>query len=1080
MVLPRKGKGKYMKFLSNRPCIAAVLLLISVSQTSVSPVALDSFGDVNRTGYIPQGIVFTPNGNALAEIAIQASTGLPGFSMYQFSNGSLSGTPQGAFVNATNASLSTGAGVPCLNGVRWLPNTSMAAALFMLNSSTPNSGSLNLNTFNCPTIANGSNATSSPILGNVNASFLNGNLSANCCMDVSADGQYMAITDTIYDGNALSSTLYVLSQEGAVLALAALGNTLPGSISISPVSSAGTYYITVGGLDSTLRAFSFTANTVSALTSLGSVGTSGGGNGNSFAWHPSGRYFIVGTNVPNLQVFTFNGISAPVLLGSALSTASTANAVAWSPNGTYVAVADGANNLKVYSFTGSTPTLAQVGSTVALAGSASGASNLVTWSPNSNFIAVVTTALQVFSFNGTSTPVKIGLNLTTGLSNAISVSWSPNGSYLAVGNNGNNSLQLFTFSTTSTPTIAASGNPLFTNTGASGLFSVSWSPNGNYLAVVDNTNTLLGVYVFSGGTFTQIGGNVATGTGPNTVSWSPNGNYISVTNANGASSTIQTYSFNGYSTPTPIAAGTTPTGNTPRGAWSPIGNYFAVFNGNAATVQAFSWPYNTPLRIGTSLATGTLPTGVAWSPNGNYLVVANSANASSTIQAYSFSTTNTPTTAALGSAVSTGVNSNPYSVAFSPNGNYIAVATEEAGLQVYSFAAGTPVQVGGNASMTGQGGSVSVAWSPNGNYIAVVGQTSPTLQVFSFSGSSTPIQVGSATTGSTPASVSWSPNGNYIAVVNSSPTNTLQVFSFSGRTPVQVGSVGTGASSGPVSVAWSPNGNYLAVANSALASLQLQVYSFSGTTPVLLGAGTTTGTTPFSVAWSPNGNYLVVANQSSNNLTVYYFDGTNTPVLEGSTITTGAGPSSVVWSPNGQFIAAVNQTSATLQLFTAPIFQNGQPLLNQLGNTVSTANPVTSVAFSPNGNYIATAGTGIQLYSFNNAFSYLTTNTTAITLRGSAAATSAISRQCVWSPAGNYLATVLDNATLSVLSFNPSAPTTPTVVASATTMPLPTMCAWSPNGNAYNDNYIVTASALNGGARRLFYFDPFGSTNYYG
>jgi len=55
----------------------------------------------------------------------------------------------------------------------------------------------------------------------------------------------------------------------------------------------------------------------------------------------------------------------------------------------------------------------------------------------------------------------------------------------------------------------------------------------------------------------------------------------------------------------------------------------------------------------------------------------------------------------------------------------------------------------------------------------------------------------------------------------------------------------------------------------------------------------------------------------------------------------------------------------------------------------------------------------------------------------------------------------------------------PTLAASATTMPLPSMCAWSPNGNAYNDNYIVTASALNGGARRLFYFDPFGSTGYY-
>jgi len=514
-----------MKFsLTRRALHITALIACTTAPSSLRPAgALDSLGDINRTGYIPYGIAFTPNGNAIAEIALNTATAFPGFQTYQFNNGNLSGTPFGGFATANNTTLSSALGAPCPNGVRWLPNTSMAAALFMLNSTTANSGSLNLNTFNCPTIANGSNATSAPILGNVNASFLNGNLSANCCMDVSADGQYMAITDTVYDGNALSSTLYVLSQEGAILALAALGNTLPGSISISPVSSAGTYYITVGGLDSTLRAFSFTANTVGALVSLGTVTTVSAPN--CLAWSPNGLYLAVGTNTPSIKVYTFNGISAPVIQSTftagtpALSTG--VYTLAWAPNGTYLTAIDGtgSNIFRVLSFTGSAPALTQIGSAVTLPTNLG--SNSIAWSPNSGFIAVTTTgpSLQVYSFNGTSTPFRISGTLITGLNLPESVSWSPNGAYLAVGNSGNNSIQLFTFSTTSTPTIAASGSPVFTN--MSYLYAVAWSPNGNYLAAIDRNNNILQVYAFSGGIFTQVGSNASTGPTALAVSCTP-------------------------------------------------------------------------------------------------------------------------------------------------------------------------------------------------------------------------------------------------------------------------------------------------------------------------------------------------------------------------------------------------------------------------------------------------------------------------------------------------------------------------------------------------------------------------------
>jgi WD40 repeat protein len=68
----------------------------------------------------------------------------------------------------------------------------------------------------------------------------------------------------------------------------------------------------------------------------------------------------------------------------------------------------------------------------------------------------------------------------------------------------------------------------------------------------------------------------------------------------------------------------------------------------------------------------------------------------------------------------------------------------------------------------------SVAWSPDGRFLAVANFTSYTLQIFSFYGGK-PILVGTATTGNGPSSVSWSPNGSFITVTNVG-SNSVQVF----------------------------------------------------------------------------------------------------------------------------------------------------------------------------------------------------------------------------------------------------------------------------------------------------------------
>src|SRR5215831_6225984 len=149
----------------------------------------------------------------------------------------------------------------------------------------------------------------------------------------------------------------------------------------------------------------------------------------------------------------------------------------------------------------------------------------------------------------------------------------------------------------------------------------------------------------------------------------------------------------------------------------------------------------------------------------------------------------------------------------------------------------------------------------SGRYAYVVYLSASTLQIFDVSDPSSPVGLGTASTGRQPWFVAVA--GRYAYIVNGNG-NSLQIFDVSNpSSPVNVGTAGTGPV-GPISVAVA--GRYAYVANVANS---LQIFDVSNPfNPMSVGtASTGSGSNPRSVAVS--GRYAYVANNAGNSLQIF-------------------------------------------------------------------------------------------------------------------------------------------------------------------------------------------------------------------
>lgn len=219
----------------------------------------------------------------------------------------------------------------------------------------------------------------------------------------------------------------------------------------------------------------------------------------------------------------------------------------------------------------------------------------------------------------------------------------------------------------------------------------------------------------------------------------------------------------------------------------------------------------------------------------------------------------------------------PESMAFSPDGDYLAVAHHGTPyISVYAVSNGVIGAKVANPAVLPAGPGNAVAWSPDGSFLAVAHDNAPNISVYNWTGTGFGAKEANPGT-AVPADglgVGWSPNGDYLAVAHGNSPY-VSVYSWSGGFGAKEADAGTpppGASAG-FSVAWNPDGTYIAVGHGGGGdTTYLSVYEWAAgfgsrlSNPADLPSSAVTH-----VKWLPNGAYLL-AHGAGTDFSMYEFD----------------------------------------------------------------------------------------------------------------------------------------------------------------------------------------------------------------
>lgn len=310
-------------------------------------------------------------------------------------------------------------------------------------------------------------------------------------------------------------------------------------------------------------------------------------------------------------------------------------------------------------------------------------------------------------------------SLPTGNPVQAAAEYSPNGEYYAIGHNNPPYLSIYKISGTNFVNLLEPSTTL-----AGTVYSLAWSPNGEFLACGGG-----------GGTFSWFQRDNSTFTGlsnptsmPHTVSfgmdWSPNGEFLAVTmNA----PDFLWYQRTGTTLTMLSRPSTLPTSNTRVCNWSPDGTLLAMAHYSSPYITIYQRLNGTTLTKISDPA--TLPTGngvcCGWSPSGEFLAVGHSNSPYITIYQRSGTTlTKLDDPATLPPSV--------FELGWDSGGKYLGIGFSSLTTHFYIYERdGTTFTKLADPETAPSGAATyCLNWSPNRELLAIGHQASPYLDIY--------------------------------------------------------------------------------------------------------------------------------------------------------------------------------------------------------------------------------------------------------------------------------------------------------------------------------------------------------------
>lgn len=617
-----------------------------------------------------------------------------------------------------------------------------------------------------------------------------------------------------------------------------------------------------------------------------------------------------------------------------------------------------------------------------------------------------------------STFVPTGLHKLSLFASKVSdIRWHPAGRHIAVGGEVSNpDLCILRFTPTSIePAISKDIDGATMTYGK----NIAWRPGGLYLAVGLKSGATGGevqVYSFDqtwgAETLTLVPGATAThGADIYSVEWSPDGQYLLVSGMPGTSSvSLRVYLFNGSSlTELPRCALKLGTARTVRALWSSTGRYVAVASastGYPLNVYAFDG-YN--LRLLASYALGFQPLELAWSRSEASIVASGYGD---NVKMFNFIDNQLSLRQKLSLDSASGwfyslrfnpdesilpVGGNPgfYPCVVGRAANRVTAASNSiisaANYQLANSDALVTLQrnvfpsgYGSDAQVTTNSDNIISLSTP----IAAASDNILTIDTLTNTDSNNLLTHswaiweannlnGALTTPTAPDSVMaihWSPDGSYM-VTGGYGTTTPQIIVYQrlGNTFTQVAAASLGGTVRVRSVAWHPNGGYIAVGHHPDANNNtITLYSFSANTLTKIAAYTSSTAVTMSLDWHPSGLYLLAGENNSGAVKIYPFDPAYAYLAPAITLLSWSGEVwKVKWSADGTYFAL---SGGLVGSYQGAVYQFTVPSTATLKGSAVTGDSgyAVGIAWWPDNSRLAfTGGTGatgffgFKIFTFN-------------------------------------------------------------------------------------------------------------------